>query len=637
MSRSCWCVAPDLRVFSDAYLECTHCGTLVSRFEHRGDVARVDASESGLYGKDYWFGHMEKDLGFVNIYQRARVDLSERVLYWLRTLLTYRTPPARVLELGSAHGGFVAAAKWAGFEATGLELSPSIAEIARSLFAVDMLVGPIEDQKVPPHSVDALVMMDVLEHLPNPVATIRRAAELLKPGGFFLIQTPKFPEGRSLHDLSTAGDRFVEMLKPDEHLYLFSERSARDLFARIGLNHLTFEPALFSHYDMFFVVSAAPLTRVPREQRDERLSQTPSGRLMLAMLDLQERVDVSVPRTAFEASEHDREARLRIIEEQGRRIGELEHRRSEITGDLDGLREAFEHSEADREARLRVIEEQGRALGEAEQVRAALADEKLRLQQEVEQLRQDVQSIDVLRGELEEARANLAALLHDHRNERETLVNQSEALRGRLIAAEEDREARLRVIEQQGEQLKAAVQTQSSLATEREELRERLIASEKDREARHQVIEQQRKELETSGRTQLALRAELDALRRAHKLSEDERSANLRIVEQQKQALEAVRGKVSGLQEDVRQMSSSRELLESARSEALALIDRKTSEFDTLSATLADVRRQLSAAKAQQQELEFANRSLSESNKGMEILLSRSIFHLFIDKLRGRR
>lgn len=636
MSRSCWCAAPELRVFSEAYLECTHCGTLVSRFEHHVDVARVDASESGLYGKDYWFGHMEKDLGFVNIYERARANLGERVLYWLRTLLAYRTPPARVLELGSAHGGFVASAKWAGFDATGLELSPSIAEIARSLFGVEMLVGPIEDQNVPAHSIDVIVMMDVLEHLPNPVATVRRAAALLKPGGFFLIQTPKFPEGRSLEQLNSAGDRFVEMLKPDEHLYLFSERSARDLFARAGLNYLTFEPALFSHYDMFFVVGPSPVARAAREQRDEALARTPSGRLMLAMLDLQERVDVSVPRTAFEASEHDREARLRIIEEQGHRIGELEHRCSEIVGELSGLREAFENSEADREARLRVIEEQGRALGEAEQARTALADERARLLQEIEQLGHELQSIRPLRQELDEARANLAAMLQDHRHETETLVSQAESWQARWRTAEQDRDARLRVLEQQGQQLAAASQTHTALVTEREELRERLIVSEKDRAARLQVIEQQLKELETSGRTQVALREELETLRRAHKLSEDERSANLRIVEQQKQALEAVRSKVYGLQEDVRQMASSRERLESARAEALALIDRKTSEFDTLSATLADVRGQLSAAATHQQELEVANRRLSESNKEMESRLSRSIFHLFIEKLRGR-
>ena len=171
------------------------CGTLVSRFHHDRDVARVTSDDSDLYGRDYWFGHMENDLGFANIYQRARTDLTERCPHWLKTLLKYQLPPARVLELGSAHGGFVATLKWAGFDASGLELSPAIAQIARTLFDVPMLEGPAEDQEIPSSSLDVIALMDVLEHLPDPVATMRHCIDLLTPDGFLLIQTPRFPEG----------------------------------------------------------------------------------------------------------------------------------------------------------------------------------------------------------------------------------------------------------------------------------------------------------------------------------------------------------------------------------------------------------------------------------------------------------
>ena len=148
MTRACWCGSTDLRQFSDHYRVCVRCGTLVSTFDQGGDVSRVRDDDADLYGKDYWFGHQERDLGFGNIHQRARTDLTERCLHWLKTLLTYKLPPGRVLELGSAHGGFVAILRWAGFDATGLELSPSITAIARDLFQVPMLDGPIEDQDI---------------------------------------------------------------------------------------------------------------------------------------------------------------------------------------------------------------------------------------------------------------------------------------------------------------------------------------------------------------------------------------------------------------------------------------------------------------------------------------------------------
>ena len=383
---------------------CVSCGTLVSRFHHDRDVARVTSDDSDLYGRDYWFGHMENDLGFANIYQRARTDLTERCLHWLKTLLKYRVPPARVLELGSAHGGFVATLKWAGFDASGLELSPAIAQIARTLFDVPMLEGPAEDQKIPSGSLDVIALMDVLEHLPDPVATMRHCIDLLTPDGFLLIQTPKFPEGCSFDDLTRDGDRFLEQLKANEHLYLYSERSVRQFFAELGLESLVFEGALFSHYDMFFVASRRPLAPIDLQVQEERLLATSGGRLVLALLDLHAQVQGSVSRAVFEEIEADRAARLQIIERQGEQLGQLAHENAILRGELDGLRAAYKFAESDREARLRLIEELGGQLGKVEH-------------------------------SLAEAQAEL------------------EATRKALEASEADRAARLRVIEDQGRQL----------------------------------------------------------------------------------------------------------------------------------------------------------------------------------------
>lgn len=370
--RACWCARSELQSFSPEYEFCVSCGTLVSRFHHDRDVTRVTSDDSDLYGKDYWFSHMVNDFGYPDIYQRARADLTEQCPHWLKTLLKYRLPPGRVLELGSAHGGFVATLSWAGFDASGLELSPAIAQIARTLFDVPMLVGPAEDQKLPPGSLDVIALMDVLEHLPDPVATMRHCIDLLAPDGFLLIQTPKFPEGCAFDELTRKGDRFLEQLnrKAHEHLYLYSERSVRQFFTELGLEFLVFEGALFSHYDMFFVASRRPLAPIDVQVQEERLLATSGGRLVLALLDLYDRAQGSVSRAVFEENEADRAARLRIIERQGSELGHLAHENAILRGELDGLRPAYEFAESDREARLRVIEEQGRQLGELEGLRA---------------------------------------------------------------------------------------------------------------------------------------------------------------------------------------------------------------------------------------------------------------------------
>ena len=252
--------------------------------------------------------------------------------------------------------------------------------------------------------------MDVLEHLPDPVATMRHCIDLLTPDGFLLIQTPKFPEGRSFDDLTRDGDRFLEMLKANEHLYLFSERSVRQFFAELGLESLVFEGALFSHYDMFFVASRRPLAPIDLQVQEERLLATSGGRLVLALLDLHAQVQGSVSRAVFEEIEADRAARLQIIERQGAELGQLAHENAILRGELDGLRPAYKFAESDREARLRLIEELGRQLGKVEH---SLAEEQAEL----------------------------------------------EATRKALEASEADRAARLRVIEDQGRQLEELERT----------------------------------------------------------------------------------------------------------------------------------------------------------------------------------
>ena len=259
---SCWCGNTGLVPFSPAYLRCPICESLVTTQMPGRDFVQVTDDERDYYGREYWFPHQERDLGFPNITIRARADLAERCLYWLRTVLKYKLPPGQVLELGSAHGGFVALLHWAGFDATGLELSPWVVQFARKTFGMPMLLGPLEDQQITLASLDMIALMDVLEHLPDPVGTMRHCLELLKPNGIHSDTVSARREvprrsGRPERPISRATER---------------ERAPVSLFTRLGAEHVAFEPAIFAHYDMFPVVSRAPLA-VQRSAEVERALQ----------------------------------------------------------------------------------------------------------------------------------------------------------------------------------------------------------------------------------------------------------------------------------------------------------------------------------------------------------------------------
>lgn len=281
--RACWCGCATLDPFGPGYGRCAACGTLVAlRAPALG--APAAGSEAGFYGCEYWREHQVRDLGLPPIAQRARDDLSGRCLHWLQALLAHRLPPARVLEVGCGHGGFVALLRLAGFDATGLELSPWVVEFARRTFDVPVLLGPIERQEVVPGSLDVVVMHDVVEHLPDPVGTMARVAALLGPGGLLMLQTPCAPEDASHAQLERAGDSFLKMMDEEGHLYLFSRRAIARLLEQVGLRAVRFERAYFG-YDMALLAGRQAVPDVAPGDGEAALQATPSGRMALALLD----------------------------------------------------------------------------------------------------------------------------------------------------------------------------------------------------------------------------------------------------------------------------------------------------------------------------------------------------------------
>jgi SAM-dependent methyltransferase len=447
------------------------------------EIARVEDDERDFYGRRYWFEYQERELGTPDITVRARRDLPERCVYWLRTLLHYRVPPRRVLDVGCGHGGFVMLLRRAGFDATGLELSPWVVNFARRTFGAPVMQGPLEAHALAAGSVDIIIMTDVLEHLADPVATLTASLAALADDGIIVIQTPAVPRDVSWDAMVADDHPFLPLMRERGHLYLFSDMSLRRLLTRVGIEHVVFEPAYFSAYDMFAVAGRQPLACPMPPAVLEALQATPDSRLVLALLDLDERLNGLQAR--YLEAEQDRAARLAALHEYGARLAVAEDECLNLTQRLAAAEaeratyaEAMNEggarlaaSEADRVARLAVIQEQG-------------------------------ERISVLGHELAGLRRHLVEIEAD-RAARLTVIEEQAK---RLDASEADRAARLAVIEEQAKRLDASEADRAARLAVIQEQGHRLAISEADRAARLQ-------EMEVLEAANQGLRAELDALR----------------------------------------------------------------------------------------------------------------------------
>lgn len=110
---------------------------------------------------------------------------------WGRAYRLLRLPKgARLLDLGCAFGfGTRLPAKH--FETYGHDLSaPYIERARRALPDVTFTVGPADSVPYPDAFFDAVLLLDVLEHVEDDGAVLREIARVLRPGGSLVMSVP---------------------------------------------------------------------------------------------------------------------------------------------------------------------------------------------------------------------------------------------------------------------------------------------------------------------------------------------------------------------------------------------------------------------------------------------------------------
>ena len=98
--------------------------------------------------------------------------------------------PGSLLDLGCWVGFLVSEAESRGWEAWGVEPSGFAAEFARDRLGLRVIQGTLEDADLPEDNFDAVVMGDVIEHLPDPGAALERIRRLLRPRGVLYLALP---------------------------------------------------------------------------------------------------------------------------------------------------------------------------------------------------------------------------------------------------------------------------------------------------------------------------------------------------------------------------------------------------------------------------------------------------------------
>ena len=209
-------------------VRCTACGLAYTLPRPR------PAEIESYYPEDTYVPYQEDPLPPTTLGQRlgARLDVA-RFSVGLRLggfrELT-RTRPGRLLDVGCGRGDVAGWFVGRGWQVAGVEPSEKAAKQAAKR-GVEVHRGTLDDAPWEPASFDAVTFNHVLEHVPDPRATLRRAAALLRPGGFLVVSAPNFGAWQR-----RAFDASWFALDLPRHLQHFDRNSLPPMVAESGLD-----------------------------------------------------------------------------------------------------------------------------------------------------------------------------------------------------------------------------------------------------------------------------------------------------------------------------------------------------------------------------------------------------------------
>jgi SAM-dependent methyltransferase len=151
----------------------------------------------------------------------------------------------RLLDIGAHAGRFMHLAKNAGWQPEGIELNPCTAKYAATrtglpVHAVNVDRLPLSDRRY-----GAITLIDVLEHVPEPLTLLSRIDDALEAGGWVAVKVPSGPAQRLKERVRARIHRGYRPRLADNlvHVNHFSPAALQAALQRVGLQSVTVDIA----------------------------------------------------------------------------------------------------------------------------------------------------------------------------------------------------------------------------------------------------------------------------------------------------------------------------------------------------------------------------------------------------------
>jgi SAM-dependent methyltransferase len=154
----------------------------------------------------------------------ARIESGARAARALARIV----PGGKLLDIGCAAGFFLHAASRY-YEVTGVEISAYASDYARREFGLRVLTGDVESADLEGKQFDVVTMWNTIEHMSEPLRSVRSVTPLTKPGSLLVLST-----GDANGPLARRALEDWNLMAPPHHLFFFTRRTIDELLSRAG-------------------------------------------------------------------------------------------------------------------------------------------------------------------------------------------------------------------------------------------------------------------------------------------------------------------------------------------------------------------------------------------------------------------
>lgn len=223
---------------------CCYCGSDKHSLVVSGPIVRViTCAECGLMRQGFLSGAQTWSIvsyagGNDRFFRQRKDKEAAQVIDYLKIipqLEKFMPEKGRLLEIGCAMGALLNEIRKLGWKVSGVEPEEWTCEIARNKYGLDVINSTFQEANFEEAFFDVVLLLHVIEHLPNPAKGLSQIARLIRPGGYLVLETPRYDT------------LWFKLLKGRErsvipgHVYYFTQETIQALAHKLGLEVVKLE------------------------------------------------------------------------------------------------------------------------------------------------------------------------------------------------------------------------------------------------------------------------------------------------------------------------------------------------------------------------------------------------------------